>query len=453
MLLKEKLANICQWLREKSFVICCGIAPVILLSALLVTCSFGCNVIVNGEVIGTAPNAEYVQNLVDSINTSLSPYLDGVSAVDVTPVTTPKLVFGKKFTDIQILGERLKSYCPYLENAYTVKSNGKTVAAFLTDEQRKVAYDKFIDEVSGNSGSFTVLDDITMEYELVPYGLIKTGSDAYKMLMSTYEFSATVGVEKGDKLNDILSRYAISQSDFEKLNPAYKEGESTKVKIISEIPNIRVLTTENYVESTVVKYSTKYETDGTMYEGDSKIKTEGTNGFKSTKKVRYSMNGLELCENVLDVQEETPVTQVVLMGTKVNPKGKSSGSIEKPCVGVLTSRFGSRGGRQHKGIDISGVENSDVKAADGGVVTYADWDDSGYGYVVKIEHPSGYTTLYAHCNKLYVSKGDKVNQGDVIAALGNTGRSTGPHVHFEVIVTETGIPVNPLSFFNISEIK
>ena len=142
-------------------------------------------------------------------------------------------------------------------------------------------------------------------------------------------------------------------------------------------------------------------------------------------------------------------TEVILVGTKESPKGKSSGTISQPCSGVLTSRFGSRNGRQHKGIDISGKENSDITAADGGTVVFAGWDDSGYGNIIKIDHGNGYTTIYAHCNALYVSEGTKVSQGDVIAALGNTGRSTGPHVHFEVVETQTGAPIDPLRFFNL----
>ena len=69
--------------------------------------------------------------------------------------------------------------------------------------------------------------------------------------------------------------------------------------------------------------------------------------------------------------------------------------------------------------------------------------------MIKLQHDNGYTTLYAHCNKLFVSEGEYVARGDVIAALGSTGRTTGPHVHFEVIVTENGTVVDPLEVFDI----
>lgn len=453
MLFKEKLASLCQWLKKKSFVICCGIAPVILLSALLVTCDFGCNVIVNGEVIGTAPSKEYVQNLIDSINTSLSPYMDGSDAIIVEPVMTPKLIVGKGFTDPQVLGERLKSYCPYLEKAYTVKSNGSTVAAFTTSRERQNVYDKFIRDITANSTSYEILDEISFEYELVPYGLIKSGDSARKMLSRKYTFSDVVSVNSDCKLQDILCAYSIGKKEFYSLNPGFTEGEGTTVKIKSEIPYIRVVTKENYTENTVLKHSVKYENDDTMYVGQSKTKLEGTDGFVKTDKTRYGVNGVKLLEVSEQTTTEEAVSHIVLLGTKELPKGESAGSIINPYDGLLTSRFGNRDGRNHKGIDISGEENSDIKAADGGKIVFAGWDNSGYGNMIKIDHPSGYTTVYAHCNKLYVSEGEEVCQGQVIAALGNTGRSTGAHVHFEVWKTDANVPVDPLDFFQLNEQK
>ncbi len=447
MLFKEKLANLCQWLKKKSFVLCCGIAPVILLSALLVTCDFGCNVIVNGEVIGTAPSGEYVQSLIHSINTELSPYLDGMEAVAVKPVTTPKLIVGKGFTSSQELGEKLKSYCPYMEKAYTVKSNGKTVAAFTSGEERADSYDKFIDKMSVSAQNYEILDEITFEYELVPYGLIKSGESAYRMLMRTYEFSDIVNIAANSDLYSVLTSYCITEDDFLKLNPDYREGKTKKVKIKSDIPYIRLLAKENYTKTTIIKHITRYEESADMYEGTRDIKQEGKSGFNSIKKTRYVLNGKELGEVSVEELHEDAVNEIVLYGTKPSPKGKSSGSIANPFAGVLTSRYGSREGRRHAGIDISGAEGADIKAADGGKVVFAGWDDSGYGNMVKIEHSTGYTTLYAHCSKLYVKEGDKVGQGDVIAAVGNTGRSTGPHLHFEVIDTKTNKSLNPLDFF------
>ncbi len=97
----------------------------------------------------------------------------------------------------------------------------------------------------------------------------------------------------------------------------------------------------------------------------------------------------------------------------------------------------------HKGIDFAGKQGSDVVAVGSGVVTRAS-KRRGYGHLVEISHPNGYTTRYAHNAEILVSPGDIVKQGQVISRMGSTGRSTGPHVHFEVL--KGGKSVNPLAY-------
>lgn len=101
-------------------------------------------------------------------------------------------------------------------------------------------------------------------------------------------------------------------------------------------------------------------------------------------------------------------------------------------AGIITSRFGARWGRAHRGMDIAAHVGEPVFAMADGEVIYSDNKMSGYGNVVVIKHANNMTTLYAHNSELKAKKGDKVTQGTLIALLGNTGRSTGPHVHFEI---------------------
>lgn len=106
--------------------------------------------------------------------------------------------------------------------------------------------------------------------------------------------------------------------------------------------------------------------------------------------------------------------------------------------GWLSSKYGYRsdpftGKRSwHAGVDLAGKEGSDIIATAGGVVTYAD-ERYGYGNLVEIDHGNGLITRYAHCKTIKVNVGDVVQKGQVVALMGSTGRSTGPHVHFEVI--------------------
>ncbi|MGF1493728.1 MAG: peptidoglycan DD-metalloendopeptidase family protein [Microcoleaceae cyanobacterium] len=115
-----------------------------------------------------------------------------------------------------------------------------------------------------------------------------------------------------------------------------------------------------------------------------------------------------------------------------------------PAEGVLTSGYGWRWGRMHRGIDVAGPIGTPIVAAAPGVVVYAGWNSGGYGYLVEIEHTDGSVTLYAHNNSILVNKGQKVAQGQQIAEMGSTGRSTGPHLHFEIHPSGNGA-VNPMA--------
>jgi murein DD-endopeptidase MepM/ murein hydrolase activator NlpD len=116
-----------------------------------------------------------------------------------------------------------------------------------------------------------------------------------------------------------------------------------------------------------------------------------------------------------------------------------------PTKGVLTSGYGWRWGRMHKGIDIAGPVGTPIVAAANGVITYAGWNSGGYGYLVEVQHPDGSMTLYAHNNRILVQVGQQVAQGQQIAEMGSTGYSTGPHLHFEVHPAGRGA-VNPMAF-------
>ncbi len=103
-----------------------------------------------------------------------------------------------------------------------------------------------------------------------------------------------------------------------------------------------------------------------------------------------------------------------------------------PTKGVFTSGYGWRWGRMHKGIDIANNVGTPIHAAKSGLITFSGWSNGGYGYMVEIAHPDGSSTRYAHNSRLLVRKGQLVPQGSRISLMGSTGRSTGPHLHFEI---------------------
>ena len=114
-----------------------------------------------------------------------------------------------------------------------------------------------------------------------------------------------------------------------------------------------------------------------------------------------------------------------------------------PLKGVLYGRYGVRAGRRHDGIDIAAPEGTSVGAAAPGTVIYAG-EQAGYGAIVIVRHDGGLVTLYAHASRLLVEEGERVRRGDPIAKVGQTGRTTGPHLHFEV--REGTRPRNPLLY-------
>jgi len=114
-----------------------------------------------------------------------------------------------------------------------------------------------------------------------------------------------------------------------------------------------------------------------------------------------------------------------------------------PVRGVLYSRFGMRQGERHDGIDISAPEGTLVGAAADGTVLYTG-RQSGYGWIVILRHEGAFVTLYAHASAILVNQGDRVKAGQPIARVGTSGRTSGPHLHFEV--REGTRPRNPLFF-------
>ena len=126
-----------------------------------------------------------------------------------------------------------------------------------------------------------------------------------------------------------------------------------------------------------------------------------------------------------------------------NAKVNLGMALVKPVSGVLTSRFGSRWGSTHTGIDVGAPTGTNIKAAAGGTVIFSGWKGT-LGKLVVISHGNGIQTYYGHCSSLLVSSGETISAGQLVAKVGSTGRSTGPHLHFEIRVN--GAAINPQSY-------
>ena len=117
-----------------------------------------------------------------------------------------------------------------------------------------------------------------------------------------------------------------------------------------------------------------------------------------------------------------------------------------PAEGELSSGYGWRWGRMHDGIDIANYIGTKILAAADGEVIFAGWS-GGYGYLIEIRHEDGAKTLYAHNSQILVSVGQNVKQSQIIALMGSTGHTTGPHLHFEII-NPSGVTLDPENLLN-----
>ena len=179
-----------------------------------------------------------------------------------------------------------------------------------------------------------------------------------------------------------------------------------------------------------------------------KLKEKDSNNIDKIKILeRYntelaSFTNIDEC--VSGLYEKKVVKKVVSTTNKSTYITNLGISLVEPAQGIITSRFGIRNRDNHKGIDIANSIGTPIKASAAGTVTYARYNNGGYGYLVKISHGNGIETYYAHNSKLYVTEGQKVSPGEVIAAMGSTGISTGSHCHWEIRVN--GVAQNPQNY-------
>ena len=274
--------------------------------------------------------------------------------------------------------------------------------------------------------------------------------EAIEQVTKDKEVNEIYEVVAGDTLSGIVDKTNIPMDKIIELNDSIK-NENTTLHIGDEIiitvpePELSVVRTEQQYLEEAYDAEVIYIDNDEWYTTQEKTLQEPSTGFrKAVANVTYR-NDKEISKEI--VKEEIlmeAVPKIVERGTKIPP------TFIKPISGGrLTSRFGRRtsptrgASSNHKGVDWGIPRGSSVVASSGGTVTKAGWG-GGYGYVVYIKHPGGAETRYAHLSKVLVSAGQTVKQGQKIALTGNTGVSTGPHLHFEIRLN--GTPVNPLSY-------
>ncbi len=339
-----------------------------------------------------------------------------------------------KATAIYVDGKKIGA----VQNRKAAEKVLKDVASKYTKQGDNVEIEsvRFLEKVDVKTAN-TDLEDLHSEKEMVD------------LLCTSGEKETMHKVVAGDTLHSIAKKYDVWEDQLLADNPGINEKKldvGSTIVVKQQAPVLTYEVVEKITYDKTIKHEVEEQKSADIYEGTTETKQAGSDGVSEVTARVTTQNGKKVKEEDLVTTVKTePVTEVVLVGTKERPPTVGSGKYIWPLKDdfTRTSGFGARWGRQHKGIDLAVSVGTTVYAADGGTVIEAQYSGS-YGNVVIIDHQNGQETRYAHNSKLLVKKGDKVYQGQPIAKSGNTGRSTGPHVHFEIRIN--GEPRNPLNY-------
>ena len=326
------------------------------------------------------------------------------------------------------------------ENEAQLVSAAKDVAtqAKNTTENKKNKNTTEVIDI-GFKEDIEVVETYTKEEE------VSSVEDAISDITKDKEEKEIYEVEFGDCLSTIADKNHMTTKELLAINKGLDDKSNIfpgdEIVITVPKPEVSVIVKEEKVYTESYNEEVVYIDNPNAYVGENKVIQKGKSGKRQvTANISYD-NGEIVNKEIISEKIITKArVKKVSRGTKVRP------TFIKPISnGIFTSPFGYRWGRMHKGVDWSCPVGTAVKASCAGRVVSAGWMN-GYGYCITIQHGDGKQTRYAHLSKILVSTGDVVEQGSKIALSGNTGRSTGPHLHFEILVN--GVQVNPMTYLN-----
>ena len=437
-------------------------------------------VLLNGEVIGAVADPEVVNQAFLNARARIARETEGLvlGNVECSFQKVPRL-FGTTLEQSELenviydlLKEQVKAA---KQKYYLVKVNEFTVYLYGIDEVKALLeaalkpYDpdelfevNVISDTSRELNVFTV--EVTPKEELaegdglkalnfsekveiseayVDADRVSKISEAIEAVTKETEKNQTYEVQPGDTLSVIANSRGYYVDEVLALNPGLTRDATLHLgdEIVISVPEpeLSVLTTEQSTYEEDYDAETQYIENDSWYTTQQVVRQEAVPGHHEVTVLTTSRNGAETSREMVSENVITePVPEIIEKGTQTPP------TYIKPITGgTLTSTFKWRWGRMHKGIDWAVPKGTAVRASCGGTVVSAGWS-GGYGNCITIRHPDGKQTRYGHLSKILVSAGQKVDQGQKIALSGNTGRSTGPHVHFEILVN--GTQVNPLKY-------
>ena len=421
--------------------------------------SYCVKLVVNGKFLGYVEN-EQVYYDADEILKDRINYLGSDESIRLEPAFSIE-VAGETplLTKYQVADMILQYSDIKVEYAYGFYLNGVFQGAVPDNTPIVEALDGLLDKyrVAHPNAEISFRDNL--EYSTA--GLYLSGSiiDTDWLVSQLTSIKTGAGyyiAEEGDTMDSVCERTGLTLHQIELMNPEYDGSpvfEGQRIKIRDEVPflSVNVSVVEEY--DTEVAYQTEYYSDDSLYNGVSRVTTEGKTGINHlTANVTY-VNNIETSRRVTNAKiVSTPVTERIALGTKTPPEQYSTEDagygkfiwpmdVGKSHISEYTYWDGGYAG--HVGIDIVAYYGAPIYAGASGTVTHSGWN-YGYGNCVIIDHGNGYQTLYGHCSELLVSVGEKVIQGQIIAKEGATGMVSGAHLHFEVRMGN--VKLNPVNY-------
>lgn len=412
----------------------------------------------NGVVLGTVSDPQVFEDVVDRVEDRASEILgyeytlDGEVTYDFALTEpeniTPTAQFETYLFDQ--IGEVMKNYVLTVNGEFIGAAQDRAVLDGVL-EQVKSAY------VTENTVSSEFVGTVSISHKYTASDVNQDAAAMLTALTANTNGQTVYEVQKGDTFMQIALDNGMTVSEMEALNPGVDInkiyiGQLLNVK--EEIPFLSVKTVDNVTYTESIDCPVVEVEDDTMFQGQTKVLDAGTPGEQVVNADIAYLNGVEQERTILSTEVTREATnKVIAVGTKVRPSWYPTGSYIWPVYGTITSSFGYRSVfgsySYHDGLDIAAPYGTTIKASDGGTVVWSGTGTGGYwsfGKYVVIDHGNGVRTIYAHCSSLLVSTGDHVYQGQAIAKVGSTGRSSGNHCHFEMQIN--GTPVNPRSYLS-----
>jgi len=355
-----------------------------------------------------------------------------------------------EYASVAELERRLIGAYGFVGEAVAMSIDGNVKMYFKNREEANAFLDQlkasYIVEQNCES---VILETIELAPVTVARAEVIDREGAWRLYKSRTKDDQEHEIKNGDTLWDVAVKYGVTVEQLLKSNPGVKPDSilalGSKLVISKQEPLLTVVTRAEIVETRAIPFQVKVERDNKLAMGQRKVIEPGKPGREDVTFIVTRQNGrLVERERIDTVQLEPPKTQVEVRGAMLMVASRQgSGQLAWPVRGGISSGFGMRYGRMHTGIDIAAGLGTPIAAAENGRVTTAGWG-GGYGRMVDISHGGGVVTRYAHMSSIAVSSGQEVNRGELIGYVGSSGNSSGPHLHFEVIVN--GTQLNPINY-------